>query len=153
MILSDVMEGKGPGFVTPAQVGKEVAQREGHRSLYPNQTPLKQLGQHGLSLSGDAAISPSGDTRGVGLHMAPGVSANLTAIGRALQAPLTSLRARGMGSKTFHQDAKEREATLKEAAGKAAVPLAAAESSSRAFDDAEKERKYQEWKRRQRKQE
>jgi len=125
MILSDAMVGKGPGFVTPAQIGREVAKRSGHRSLYPNQTPLKELGRQGLSLSGDAAIDGGVNVSGMALHAVPKTGISLTAIERALATPVTALRARGMGSKTFSDNAKAREAMLKEAVRRAIIPTAA----------------------------
>lgn len=126
MILSDAMEGKGPGFVTPAQIGKEVAQREGHRSLYPNQSPLKALGRQGLSLSGDAAIDGGVNLSGVAAHIPKG-GISMTAVERALATPLTAMRARGMGKEGFYENAKRREAELKEAARRSIIPLAANE--------------------------
>ena len=124
MILSDAMEGKGPGFVTPSQIGKEVAQRAGHRSLYPNQTPLKELGRQGLSLSGDAAVDGGINVSGMAVHAIPKTGISLTAIERALQAPLTAARARGMGKDGFYENSKRREAELKEAARRAIITVA-----------------------------
>ena len=124
MILSDAMEGKGPGFVTPAQIGKEVAMRSGHRSLYPNQTPLKELGRQGLSLGGDAAIDGGNNVSGIAIHAIPKTGTSLTAIERALKTPLTVARARGMGKEGFYENAKRREAELKEAARRAIIPIA-----------------------------
>jgi hypothetical protein len=109
MILQDASVGKGPGFITPAQVGAKVAQRMGHRSLYPNQSPLKELGRQGLSLSGDAALDSGVNVSGMALHAVPRTGVSLTAIERALKAPVTSLRARAM-NKTFAQDTAERKA-------------------------------------------
>jgi len=158
MILSDAMEGRGPGFVTPAQIGKEVAQRAGHRSLYPNQNPLKELGRYGLSLSGDAAIDGGVNLSGVAAHIPKG-GISMTAVERALATPLTALRAKGMGKEGFNESARNVEENLKEVARRSVIPLAAEKKeepkpatkpapkkSKRAYDDAEKERAYQEWK-------
>lgn len=125
MILSDAMVGHGPGFITPAQIGKEVAQRSKQRSLEPNQTPLKELGRHGLSLSGDAAIDGGVNVSGMALHAVPKTGISLTAIERALSTPVTALRARGMGKEGFYESAKRREAELKEAARLSIIPLEA----------------------------
>jgi hypothetical protein len=124
MILSDAMAGKGPGFVTPAQVGKEWANRVGQKVLYEKQTPLKELGEWGLSLSGEQTLGP--EFSGVGLHI-PGtpLKTNVQAISRALQTPVTALRARGIASPTFNAKAADIEKALQEAQKRAAIPTAA----------------------------
>ena len=123
MILSDAMVGKGAGHITPAEVGRKIAQRSGQRSLEPAQTPLKELGQQGLSLSGDKAAD-NVNLSGVATHI-PKVGISMNAIKRALETPITAARARGMASPTYYQVAKEREALLKAAAARSAIPLSA----------------------------
>ena len=129
MILSDAMQGHGPGHVTPAEVGKIVASRAGHRSLYPNQTPLKELGQQGLSLSGDKAVDKV-DVGGIAAHIPGGGGVNMTALKRILETPLTAARARGMAKPGFYEMAKQREAELKEAARRSIIPLAATKTDN-----------------------
>jgi len=124
MILSDAMVGKGAGHITPAEVGRKVAQRSGHRSLEPNQKPLKELGQQGLSLSGDKAQDGT-SMSGVSTHLAPKTGISMQAIKRLLETPITAARARGMAKPGFYEAAKVREAELKEAARRSIIPLPA----------------------------